>query len=99
GQQPYRHIYAEDVVPRLPPMWGGRFIHFGSERVAATANEPWHIAKHPLRQARLLVLAVASVATSFVARRIPVFDRVPLPYSLDDHSPARYMEVSRASLP
>ena len=83
----------------LPPAWGGRFTHFGSERVGAAPNEPWHIAKMPLRQARLLVVAAASCATSFVTRRLPVLDVVPLPYSLDDHSPARFIEVSRASLP
>jgi Lipase (class 3) len=99
GSRLHRHIYAHDVVPHLPPAWGARFRHFGSERVAASSNEPWRIAKTPLRQARLLVLAAASCATSFVTRRLPVLDFVPLPYSLDDHSPARYIEVSRASLP
>jgi len=99
GQRLHRHIYAHDVVPHLPPASFGRFVHFGSERVAAAPNEPWRIAKAPLRLARLLVVAVASSAISFVTRRLPVLDFVPLPYSLDDHSPARYLEVSRASLP
>jgi hypothetical protein len=98
GQRLHRHIYAHDVVPHLPPAWFGRFVHFGSERVAAAPNEPWRIAKTPLRQARLLAVAAASCATSFVTRRLPVLDLVPFPYSLDDHSPARYLEVSRASL-
>src|SRR5262249_47952350 len=98
GQRLHRHIYAHDVVPHLPPAWFGRFVHFGSELVAGSPNEPWRIAKTPLRQARLLVVAAASCATSFLTRRLPVLDLVPFPYSLDDHSPARYLEVSRASL-
>jgi hypothetical protein len=99
GQRLHRHIYAHDVVPHLPTAWFGRFVHFGSERVAAAPNKPWRIATAPLRQARLLVVAAASCAISFATRRLPILDFVPLPYSLDDHSPARYLEVSRASLP
>jgi metal-dependent amidase/aminoacylase/carboxypeptidase family protein len=34
GDRLYRHIYAADVVPCLPPAWDGRFVHFGEERVA-----------------------------------------------------------------
>jgi hypothetical protein len=98
GHRLHRHIFAEDVVPHLPPAWGGRFTHFGSERIATAPNEPWRVAKATLRQTGLLVVAAASCAGSFVARRLPVLDLVPFPYSLDDHSPARYIEVSRASV-
>ncbi len=99
GERLHRHVYARDVVPRLPPAWDGRFVHFGSERAAAAPDQRWQIATTQPAQARWLAAAVASCATSFVARRLPVLEHVPFPYSLDDHSPARYIEVSRASLP
>jgi hypothetical protein len=86
-------------VPHLLPAWGRRFKHFGSERVAPSPDQPWTVANTPLTQARLLVVAATSCATSFITRRLPVLERLPFPYSLDDHSPARYLEVSRASLP
>lgn len=97
GHRLYRHVYACDVVPCLPPAWDGRFVHFGAELVSTGAA--WTTPARPGAQARWLVSALASCATSFVSRRLPYLERLDFPYSLDDHSPTRYIEASRAGLP
>jgi hypothetical protein len=60
----------------------------------------------PVLTVRLAIVAApprphgtaASSAVSFVARRVPLLERLDFPYSLDDHSPTRYIEASRTSL-
>ena len=94
----YRHVYAYDVVPCLPPSWDGRFLHFGREYVTTSGGAPWAEPKRPGQLARYIVSAVTSCATSFVTRRLPWLEGLPFPYSLDDHSPTRYIEASRAAL-
>jgi hypothetical protein len=98
GDRLYRHVYAYDVVPRLPPVWGDRFVHFGTEYVTWSASKPWTKADPPGESARWIVSAAASCATSFVTRRLPLLEHLPLPFSIDDHSPTRYIEASRAAL-
>jgi hypothetical protein len=98
GDRLYRHVYGYDVVPHLPPTWDGRFHHFGEERVTAKATEPWVKPSTPLEPARWIVSAIGSCVLSFVARRLPVLEHFQFPYSLDDHSPTRYIEASRSSL-
>jgi hypothetical protein len=48
-----------------------------------------------------LLETIGSAAMSFIIRRI-TFPRViralPLPYSLDDHMPTNYIQVSRSTL-
>jgi len=98
GKRLYRHLYAHDVVPHLPPAWDDRFVHFGAERITFSTNKSWVVPEETGRQVRWLLPAVASCATAFVTRRLPLLEHVPLPYSLDDHSPARYIEASRVGL-
>lgn len=98
GDRIYRHVYAYDVVPRLPPTWGDRFVHFGDEYVTWSSSKPWAKASQPTASVRWILSAVASCATSFVTRRLPLLEHVPFPYSIDDHSPTRYIEASRAAL-
>ena len=99
GKRLFRHVFAYDVVPHLPPVWDDRFVHFGSALVTARTTDKWTPAKGPVGQARWLLPALASCATSFLTRRLPLLEQLPLPYSLDDHSPARYIEASRTSVP
>lgn len=98
GARLFRHSYAYDVVPQLPPAWSDRFVHFGTELVTTGTPPRWVKARRKRSQAPWIVPAVASCATSFVTRRLPILEYAPLPYSLDDHSPSRYIEASRQAL-
>ncbi len=97
GDRLFRHSYAYDVVPQLPPAWSDRFVHFGTEYVTTGKPARW-VQGRGRTQATWIVPAVASCAASFVTRRLPLLEYAPLPYSLDDHSPTRYIEASRQAL-
>lgn len=95
---PYRHVYRNDVVPCLPPTSIDRtFVHFGDCRIAGSYDDRWHRNKRRDRRADLFGLA--SILASFVTSRIDALHRISVPYSLDDHSPLGYIEVSRNSVP
>jgi lipase (class 3) len=92
----YRHIYDDDVVPCLPPTSvDSTFVHFGQRRAAATPQDSWALDPYDRRAG---LLAFASIAESFLTRRIDALHGVKVPYSLDDHSPRGYIDVSRNSL-
>jgi hypothetical protein len=98
----YRHVYAYDVVPHLPPRSCGHFEHFGHEYLTTSMHQPW--AEYPGRyaqQAGLLIAVLAVTITSFFARRIHWLAKQKMsffPYSMDDHSPVGYIEACRAAL-
>lgn len=102
GDRLHRHEYHRDAVPRLPPAITGRFDHFGSVRVSPAVTEGWGPPREDVPQARFIAPAVLSVLASFVGRRISYLGRLErglCKYSLfDDHSPTRYIQVSRAAL-
>jgi hypothetical protein len=102
GDRLYRHDYAFDAVPRLPPASTGDFRHFGELRVARRAQDGWTSSHAALHQAGGLSLIALSVLSSFVGRRIQRFgplERWLCKYSLfDDHSPKHYIDASRAAL-
>jgi Lipase (class 3) len=92
----YRHIYDDDVVPCLPPTSvDSTFVHFGQRRAAATREDLWSL--NPVDR-RADLLAFGSILESFLTRRIDALHGVNVPYSLDDHSPSGYIDVSRNSL-
>jgi hypothetical protein len=96
----FRHVYHHDVVPHLPPRSTGKFGHFGfgEERYSESTQGQWRAGGPPhSNQAALLVAAALSTVADFVTHRVSRLGW-PLPYSLDDHSPLRYIETSRRSL-
>jgi hypothetical protein len=98
----YRHVFASDVVARLPPSTTGGFEHFGDIRVAAKASDPWMPPDSLGTQATLVLAAVVSCGISFLVRRLPRLTRLKLDgffkYSIEDHSPTGYIEASRSTL-
>jgi hypothetical protein len=93
----YRHIYDDDVVPCLPPTSvDSTFVHFGEKRIAAAVSDAWQLNTEPDRRATLTSLV--SIFESFLTRRIDAFQNVNVSYSLDDHSPRGYIDVSRNSI-
>ena len=98
GDRLFRHDFAHDLVPKLPPAWNGRYVHFGTLRATPSADEAWAIQSVARRQITAATLAFLAAGASFVTRRLPLLEGLVLPYSLDDHSPTRYIEASRAAL-
>ncbi len=97
GKLLYRHVYANDFIPRLPPLSFEKFRHFGSERRSAKATEPWTLIDGSTLPLRFLGPALIAVGGSFLARRIHLLRELPFAYSMDDHSPIGYIESSRVS--
>jgi hypothetical protein len=97
----FRHVYNDDLVPRVPPKTVHNFTHFGQRRYSPSADAPWSDQTRE-DQAPTLLETLGSAAMSFLIRRVSVPSVVehllPLPYSLDDHSPTNYIQVSRSSL-
>jgi hypothetical protein len=97
----FRHVFNDDLVPQLPPRTVHRFTHFGQRRYSPSTDKPWLDVTRK-DQAPTLLETLGSAAMSFVVRRVSVpqtIERViPLPYSIDDHLPTNYIQVSRSSL-
>lgn len=93
----YRHVYHQDVVPRMPPRSLGEFSHFGKEFLAAEGR--WQNADPPeTKLAHSLVASAATAGIDYVSRRVVSFRGLKLPYSLEDHGPEGYIRTSRESL-
>ncbi len=99
GGMLFRHVFRHDVVPHLPPREVDDFRHFGQELFASKPGEGWQVSSPIRSTACVFAVATAAVALAdFLARRLRVLRWLNLPYSLEDHSPQRYIEVSRHSL-
>jgi hypothetical protein len=98
----FRHVFNGDLVPRVPPKTVHNFTHFGQRRYSPATDKPWADETRE-DQAPTVLETLGSAAMSFVLRRVSVpgiaLEHVlPLPYSLEDHMPTNYIQVSRSSL-
>jgi hypothetical protein len=91
----FRYVYADDLVPQLPPRESGEFAHFGQEFRCERLdgddeNRPtWARHMAPTRQTGALGLAVGGLA--LVTREIKRLRRLPLHQSVVDHGPQNYI--------
>ncbi len=111
GNNVFRHIYKNDIVPVLPPRLAGDFHHFGPEYHATTnAERGWTStqAGDYVKQLSHFTGPAVVAASAFainqvpalrriaeVAHSVPVLDRAGLLYSLYDHGTANYIECSQ----
>ena len=98
GDKLFRHVYRNDLVPALPPLSTGRFMHFGSEY--SDTEHGWVYNPTPVAPARLFSSSVfLGLLAWFQAQlpEIPVLRHVPFPWSLRDHGPIYYLRTSQAT--
>jgi hypothetical protein len=106
GSKLHRHVYRKDVVPCLPPRGVEvRFAQFGDRRSAEEISAVWEENEedHQIGAAELLEVLPAALesriaAWKAVAREFRLFAPPVRLFSIDDHSPRAYIEVSRHTL-
>jgi hypothetical protein len=98
GHLVYRHVYAFDVVPQLPPQSTGAFQHFGQEYRCMSNGDGW-LAQTPARMQTRYVGLLPIAGLAMVLEQFPRLRSLAakLPISIDHHSPRHYMRVSEQS--
>ncbi|HWF73559.1 MAG TPA: lipase family protein [Solirubrobacteraceae bacterium] len=89
-----RYVYANDIVPQLPPKESGAFAHFGTEYRYRPAgdNGAWHHNERPREQLRNLV-EILTTPLSFLAKQISLTREIPFHASVNDHLPQYYIDA------
>jgi hypothetical protein len=93
GDRLFRHVFRDDVVPHLPPRSDFDYEHAGKELRAKEPNEVWLPSPEDAERANAAAAVISAAATAFEAR---VFPNTRIgKYSIDDHMPGNYVDVSR----
>lgn len=93
GQNVLRYVYADDIVPQLPPKASGQFKHFGQEyRYTAVGDAGRWQRSRPREQLGSLA-QIATTPLSILAKALTRTRRVPFHASLSDHLPQYYLDV------
>lgn len=89
-----RYVYANDVVPQIPPRASGPYKHFGREYRYTPPSErgSWRPSKRPRRQLRSL-LDLATAPLAIAARSLKLTRHIPFHASLSDHFPQYYLDA------
>jgi hypothetical protein len=94
GDLLFRHVYAHDLVPRMPPWTTGVFRHSGNEY--AGSADGWTPREKPVAQAASALMSVPVGAAAYACRQLPLLNWIKFPFSIDDHLPNNYLEAFRA---
>lgn len=100
GESLFRHVYADDPVPHLPPKSTGTFTHFGNE-YRASKGTPWQLSKQNTTQAWNAPCAALRACLGWLQDQFPgpPLSWLPGAYSCIDHVPLAYLRASLKSVP
>ena len=93
GNRLFWHVYRKDIVPHAPPESALDYVHLGGEWRAEALNNPWTRERESSQRAEFLRAVFDVLANAGLARTFP--GAMPGKYSLDDHMPSNYLDVSR----
>jgi hypothetical protein len=96
GPRLYRHVFRADLVPHLPPRSSIPYAHTGTELRSDSVLSPWKGDYEASKRASLPAAVFDALLNAVELRFIP--RPLLLGYSIDDHMPAGYLDVSRYSL-
>jgi hypothetical protein len=97
GKMLFRHVYGKDVVPSLPPVTAGRFVHIGQEYTSIDGG--WVARKNVVNQTLLMGLSTFIGVVAWLKEQIPLLSWLPTPISWSDHSPLYYLRTSQQTAP
>jgi hypothetical protein len=91
-----RYVYANDIVPQVPPKESGSFAHFGREYRYTPAGDhgSWDLSKHPRKQLNNLI-EIVTTPLSFLAKQLTGTRNIPFHASLNNHLPQNYIDALR----
>jgi hypothetical protein len=89
-----RYVYANDVVPQVPPTQSGQFAHYGQEYQYKPAGDAghWHHNKAPRKQTSNLI-GIVTTPLSFLAKAFTLTRHIPFQTSINDHLPHYYIDA------
>jgi hypothetical protein len=96
GERLYRHVYRTDLIPHLPPKSSIPYAHTSKEWRSDSVLAPWHGGHEASKRASLPAAVFDALLNAVELRFIP--RPLLLGYSIDDHMPVGYVDVSRYSI-